>query len=79
MLNSRDLYFEPTLTKSGENEVLSMKLKASENAFIEYRYELKPGEYMLEFSIKAKVWTVLNTSQPMYLDWNLKGIDKRRV
>src|SRR5690606_20917154 len=28
-LNTQELYFEPTLTKNGENQVLSMKLKTS--------------------------------------------------
>lgn len=73
-LNTADLYFEPTLSKNGEDNVLSMKLKTSENGFIEYRYTLHPGEYMLDFSINSQgLDGVLNTSQPMYLDWRLKG------
>ncbi len=73
-LNSEDLYFEPTLSKNGEDQVLSMKLKTSENGFIEYRYTLHPGEYMMDFSINSQgLDGVLNTSQPMYLDWQLKG------
>ena len=73
-LNSQDLYFEPTLTKNGEDQVLSMKLKTSENGFIEYRYTLHPGEYMLDFSINSQgLDGIINTSQPMYLDWQLKG------
>ncbi len=73
-LNTRDLYFEPSISKNGENEVLSMKLKTSPNAFIEYRYELKPGEYMLDFSIRSQgLDGVLNTSQPMYLNWDFQG------
>src|SRR5690606_24431552 len=43
-LNTQDLFFEPTLTKNGDTQVLSMKLKASNNQYLEYRYELKPGE-----------------------------------
>ncbi|MEZ4778729.1 MAG: membrane protein insertase YidC [Flavobacteriaceae bacterium] len=73
-LNTRDLFFEPTLSKNGENNVLSMKLKTSPNSYIEYRYELKPGEYMLDFTLRSQgLEGVLNTSQPMYLDWNYKG------
>jgi len=73
-LNSQDLYFEPTLSKNGEDQVLSMKLKTSENGFIEYRYTLHPGEYMMDFSINSQgLDGVINTSQPMYLDWQLKG------
>ncbi len=73
-LNSQDLYFEPTLSKNGDDQVLSMKLKTSENGFIEYRYTLHPGEYMIDFSINSQgLDGIINTSQPMYLDWQLKG------
>ncbi|RDK85576.1 membrane protein insertase YidC [Marinirhabdus gelatinilytica] len=74
LLNSRDLFFEPSLTKNGDNEVLTMRLKAGENKFIEYRYALKPGEYMLDFSIKSQgLEGVVDTSSPIYIDWKLKG------
>lgn len=74
MLNTQDLYFEPTLSKNGEDHVLSMKLKASETGFIEYRYTLHPGEFMMDFSINTQgLDGVIDTSQPMYLDWQLKG------
>jgi YidC/Oxa1 family membrane protein insertase len=73
-LNSKDLFFEPSLSENGENNVLSMKLKTSENSYLEYRYELKPAEYMLDFSIRSQgLEGVINTEQPIYLDWNLKG------
>src|SRR5690554_5025410 len=73
MLNTQDLYFEPTLSKNGEDHVLSMKLKASETGFIEYRYTLHPGEFMMDFSINTQgLDGVIDTSQPMYLDWQLK-------
>ncbi|TDI71186.1 MAG: membrane protein insertase YidC [Bacteroidetes bacterium] len=73
-LNSKDLFFEPALSNNGENNVLSMKLKTSENRYLEYRYELKPGEYMLDFTIRSQgLEGVINMSQPIYLDWKLKG------
>jgi YidC/Oxa1 family membrane protein insertase len=51
-----------------------MRLKTSNDAFVEYRYELTPKEYMLGFSIKSQgLDGVINTSQPIYLDWRLKG------
>jgi YidC/Oxa1 family membrane protein insertase len=74
LLNSEDLFFEPSLSKNGDNSVLTMRLKTSENAFIEYRYELLPDEYMLDFSLRTQgLEGVLNTSQPIHLDWNIKG------
>ncbi len=73
-LHSKDLFFEPTVTKNGDNTVLSMKLKASDEAYIEYRYELLPNDYMLGFSVKTQgIENVMNTSQPVYMDWKLKG------
>ena len=33
ILNTQDLYFEPTITKNGENTIVSMKLKVSADRF----------------------------------------------
>ena len=72
-LNTKDLNFEPILTKEGENQVLTLRLKASANQFLEYRYVLKPKEYMLDFSIRSQglngVW---DTTKPLMLDWSMK-------
>ena len=74
LLNTKDLFFEPSLSNNGDNKVLSMKLKTSANTYIEYRYELIPNDYMLGFSIKTQgLDNVINTSQPIYLDWNFIG------
>ncbi|MFC0605178.1 membrane protein insertase YidC [Winogradskyella pulchriflava] len=74
-LNTQDLPFQPTVSKNGENTVVSMKLKVSESQFLEYRYELKPDDYMIDFSIKSQgLSNVFNTSQPITLDWKQKGI-----
>ena len=73
-LNTKDLYFEPTLTTNGENTVLSMKLKVSNDRFLEYRYEIKPDNYMLDFAIKSQgMDNAINTSQSLNLDWDLKA------
>ncbi|HBO29981.1 MAG: membrane protein insertase YidC [Bacteroidota bacterium] len=73
-LNSENLYFEPSLSKEGENQVLSMKLKVSDSEYLEYRYTLKPDDYMMGFGIKTVgLQNVVNTSQPINLDWQLKG------
>lgn len=74
-LNTQDFPFQPSVTKSGENTIVSMKLKVSETAYLEYRYELKPNNYMIDFSIKSQGLSgVFNTSQPITLDWKQKGI-----
>ena len=53
-LNSSELYFQPTVTTSGDNQILSMRLKVSESQFLEYRYELKPNDHMLGFSVRSQ-------------------------
>lgn len=79
ILNTRDLYFEPTLTRNGENSILSMKLKASENSYLEYRYEIKPGEYMLDFAVQSQgLSNIVNTSTPAEMQWQLKALRKSR-
>ena len=73
-LNTQDLYFEPSISQSGENTVLSMRLKVSAEEYLEYRYELKPGDYMLDFSIRSQgLNDVLDSSQEVMLDWKLQA------
>ncbi|WP_338358814.1 membrane protein insertase YidC [Yeosuana marina] len=73
ILNTKDLYFEPTVTKNGDNTIVSMKLKVSETKFLEYRYEIKKDDYMLGFSIKSQgLNDVINSSQDINLDWKIK-------
>ena len=69
-LNSSELYFQPIFSTSGNNQILSMRLKVSESQFLEYRYELKPNDHMLGFSVRSQgLSSVLNTSQEVQLDW----------
>jgi len=73
-LNTENLYFEPELTENNGNQILSMKLKVSEDEYLEYRYAMRPGEYMLDFSVRSEGLTgVLNSSATPVLDWKLKG------
>jgi YidC/Oxa1 family membrane protein insertase len=72
-LNTKNLFFEPTLTKVGPNQILTMRLKAGANEFLEYQYELKPKEYMVGFNLRSQgLKKVLNTSKPLDLEWDLK-------
>ncbi len=72
-LNTKDLYFEPTLTKVGADQILSMKLKAGANEYLEYKYILKPNDYMIGFDLRSQgLNKVLNTSKPLDLAWSLK-------
>ena len=57
-----------------------MKLKVADSQFLEYRYEMKPKEYMVNFAVRSQgLSTVINSSNPINLDWSLKGIDTKRV
>ncbi|WP_163399201.1 membrane protein insertase YidC [Flavobacterium fluviatile] len=72
-LNSKDLYFEPTLEKIGVDQVLSMRLKAGANEFLEYKYILKPNDYLVGFDIRSQgLSRVLNSAKPLDLQWDLK-------
>ena len=72
-LNTKDLYFQPTVTKSGDNTIVSMKLKTADNKFLEYNYVIKPNQYMVDFTIKSQgLETAINTSNPINLDWTQK-------
>jgi YidC/Oxa1 family membrane protein insertase len=73
VLHTKDMYFEPKLSTEGENQVLTMQLKAGPNQFLEYRYVLKPKEYMLDFAIRSQgLENVINPSKPIDLDWQMK-------
>lgn len=70
--DTRDMYFEPSVEKDGKNQVLSMKLKASEDAYLEYRYVLRPGEYMLDYTVLSKGLSgILKNGQKPVLDWSI--------
>ena len=74
-LDTKNLYFEPTLTKSGDSQILTMRLKAGENQFLEYRYELKPKDYLIGFDVRSQgLNQVLNTAKPLDMEWNMKAI-----
>jgi len=74
ILNTKDLYFEPSLSNNGDNQVLSMKLKVANSKYLEYRYEIKPNDHMIDFAIKSEgMDRAINTSQNLNLHWELKA------
>tara|TARA_R110000868_G_scaffold142103_1_gene359257 strand:- start:15147 stop:17006 length:1860 start_codon:yes stop_codon:yes gene_type:complete len=75
VLDTKDLFFEPSFTNDGDNKVLSMKAKVSNNQFLEYRYEMKPNDYLIDFTIKSQGLNgIINSSKPINLEWKLKAI-----
>ncbi|PQJ23354.1 membrane protein insertase YidC [Tenacibaculum sp. SG-28] len=74
ILNTKDLLFEPTLTTTGDTEVLSLKLKVAKDKFLEYRYEIKKDDYRINFAVRSQgLSAVINASQQINLNWNLKA------
>lgn len=74
VLNTKDLFFTPELSKVDGKQVLSMKLKAGENSFLEYKYVLKPDDYMLDFDVRSQgLNSVLNTAKPVDFQWDFKA------
>ncbi len=74
VLETKNLYFEPTLTQSGGNQVLTMRLKAGPDQYLEYKYVLKDNDYMMDFDVTSRgLSKVLNTAKPLDLEWDLKA------
>ncbi len=75
VLQTNTLFFEPQLSKNGDNQVLSMKARVSENQFLEYRYEMKPDDYLVDFTIRSQGLSgIINATQPVNMKWQLRGI-----
>lgn len=74
VLNTSELFFEPKLLQDKGIQSLSMRLKVSENQYIEFVYTLKSNDYMLDFNINSVgLENVLDTSKPTHLEWDLKS------
>jgi len=74
VLNTKDLFFEPSLSANGENQVLSMRAKVSDSRFLEYRYEIKPNDYLVDFTIRSQGLNgVINSTRPIDLEWWTKA------
>lgn len=75
VFNTKDLYFTPSLTKDGDNQILSMRAKVSETQYIEYVYTLKGDDYMLDFSIRTVgLENVIDANKQVAIDWKLNAI-----
>ncbi len=73
VINTKDLRFEPMMSKIGADQLLTMRLMAGQNQFLEYKYVLKPNDYMLDFDINSQGFSqVVNSSKPIDFLWDLK-------
>ncbi len=74
LISTGEMYFEPSLTTDGNDQVLSMKLKTSEQEYLEFIYRLPASDYMLSFDIVSRgLEQVIEFDQAVELDWSLKG------
>lgn len=75
VLHTKDLFFEPSMSNNGNNQVLSMKAKVASDRFLEFRYEMKPDDYLVDFTVRTQGLNgVINSSSPITMEWDLKGI-----
>ena len=71
-ISTNELYFKPgdTLTHNAEakGDSIAMRLAVNDNRYIEYRYTLKPGSYMVGFSMQLVGMKDIVTRDPSSLD-----------
>ncbi|WP_372472739.1 membrane protein insertase YidC [Capnocytophaga sp. ARDL2] len=79
IIQTKDIPFVPTVTKQGDTQIVSMKMQASETAYLEYRYEIKKDEYMIGFSLQSVgLNQVLNAGTEPKLNWTLKAFSNEK-
>lgn len=75
IVQTKDLYFEPSKTSNEQGEVLSLKAKVSESEYLLFEYSLPEEGYMLDFKIKSVGLSgFFKPTQNPQLEWNLKTI-----
>ena len=73
ILDTKNLYFEPQISKNNESSTLIMRLKTNETSFLEYKYVLKNNDYMIDFDIRSEgLKNTINTSKPIEMEWSMK-------
>lgn len=73
-LDTKNLFFEPFVSENNGAKILSMKLKVSDNQYLEYVYTLPSEGYMTDFVIRSQgLSNVLNSAKPITLNWQLKA------
>ena len=74
-VNTKNQYFTSSEYNNDGNKVIVMKLIVSENQFLEYKYIIKPDDYMIDFSISSKgLSNVINTQDDYDLTWDYKSL-----
>jgi YidC/Oxa1 family membrane protein insertase len=72
-IHTKDLVFQATESTNGENKVLTFKAPVGSGS-IEYRYEMKPKDYMLDFNIRTQgIASAISTDENPVIDWQMKA------
>ena len=73
-VHTKDMVFTPKTSQNGANKVLSLTASPASGATIEFRYELQPDDYMMDFNIRSQgLAQVANTSEEVALNWELQA------
>ena len=74
-VNTRNQFFTSSEYDIDDNKVIVMKLIISENQYLEYKYIIKPDDYMIDFSISSRgLNNVINTQDDYDLTWDYKSL-----
>ncbi|KEZ93080.1 membrane protein insertase YidC [Nonlabens ulvanivorans] len=81
-MHTKDMSFTPSQSMNGANKVLSFKANVGPSQFLEFRYELQPKNYMMDFTIRSQgLSQTFNTADAPQLNWEMlaykrsKGMD----
>ncbi|SCY16154.1 protein translocase subunit yidC [Nonlabens sp. Hel1_33_55] len=72
-IHTKDLVFNATESTNGSNKVLALTAPVGSGS-IEYRFEMEPNNYMLDFNIRTQgIAGLVNTSENPVIDWTMKA------
>ena len=74
-VNTKNQFFTSSENDNDDNKVVVMKLLVSENQYLEYKYIIKPDDYMIDFSISSNgLSNIINTQDDYELTWDYKSL-----
>ena len=70
VLNSRDFYFTPSLTKQGDTEVLTLTSGANSGMQLVMDYIINPSSYLIDFQIRSTGLGAYLRTEGAQLQWS---------
>ena len=71
-LQTSDFVFEATPSRSGDKQLLSMRMNVSEGKYLEFAYALAPNTFKLDYNINlVGLDRLVQSNYPLELDWSL--------